>query len=307
MSIKLEDLLDAGLHYGHQKRRWNPKFRFVHEHTNNISIIDLAQTKACLEKACQFLEDTVARRKDVLFVGTKRQAQDLLREVATQINMPFCANRWLGGALTNFTTVKRSLEKYRKFLSMENDGSMNELANKEAAAIRREMSRMNRNFEGMVDLKELPGVLVVIDSHAESIAVAEARRLGIPVIALVDSNSDPSLVDYPIPGNDDAIKAIRVVMEELMSAVERGLARRTEVKAPAKDMQVIAQKAMVEQEPEVTVAAGLQEKADKDMAEKRAQIKAEREAKAAASEKEDAPAAEEKKPAAKKAAAKKDA
>lgn len=227
MNVTLKDLLDAGVHFGHQTRRYNPKSKkFVYDHRHGISIIDLEKTYERLEKACAFVEDLVAGGKSLLFVGTKRQAKDIVREAAAATNMPFAASRWLGGTLTNFATVQRSISKYKKYMQWESDGTMDKLPNKEVAAIRREMSRMNRNFEGILDMNEMPSALFIVDTKTEYIAVAEARRLGIPIVALVDTNSDPQLIDYPIPGNDDAIKSIRIILETLVDAVQAGLARR---------------------------------------------------------------------------------
>lgn len=254
MNITVKDLLDAGVHFGHQTRRWNPKSKpYVFDHRHGISIINLEKTYALLEKASAFIEDLVASGKDIMFVGTKRQAQEILREAATTCNMPFAVNRWMGGAMTNWTTSKASLDKYKRYLRMEADGELQKLPGKEQAAIRREMARMHRNFEGMLEIKGLPKALFVIDVKNETIAVAEARRLKIPVIALVDTNSDPTLVDYPIPGNDDAVKSIRLVTEVIMEAVQNGLARRSEApSAPQQGLTPIVRQEFDESEPEVT-------------------------------------------------------
>ncbi len=232
MNITLKDLLDAGVHFGHQLRRFNPKSKkFVHANLQGISVIDLEKTYARLEAASAFVEETVAAGKNILMVGTKRQARDLVKEAAISTNMPYATSRWLGGTLTNFVTVRRSIEKYKQYLQWEGDGTLEKMHNKESAAIRREMSRMNRNFEGIVDLEEMPAALFVVDTKTEEIAVAEANRLKIPVVALVDTNSDPSKVAYPIPGNDDSIKSVRMIVEVLMDAIQAGLARRTQVDA----------------------------------------------------------------------------
>ena len=232
MNITIQDLADAGVHFGHQLRRWNPKSKpYVYDHRQGVSIIDLEKTFKLLEEACSFIEETVASGKDILLVGTKRQAQELIREAGAEVNMPFCANRWMGGGLTNFSTIKRSLEKYRRYLAMETDGSLDKLHKKEASAIRREMDRMHRNFEGTLHMDKLPAALFVVDIKSEYIAVAEANRLGIPVVALVDTNSDPSLVQYPIPGNDDAVKSIRMIMGVIMDTIQNGLSRRESQKA----------------------------------------------------------------------------
>ncbi|CAI8309771.1 MAG: 30S ribosomal protein S2 [Opitutia bacterium UBA7350] len=252
-----QDLLDAGVHFGHQLRRWNPKSKpYVFDNRNGISIIDLAQTHALLEKACEFIESTIASGKEILFVGTKKQAQEIMREAASECQMPFCVNRWMGGGLTNFTTIKTSLAKYRKFLKMEQVGELEKLPGKEEAAIRRQMSRMNRNFEGILEIKELPAALFVVDTLNEEIAVAEANRLGIPVIGLVDTNSDPSVIDYPIPGNDDAVKSIRIIVEAIMEAAQSGLSQR-DTKNIQKDVTPLKREQIFEQEDvEVTLPEG---------------------------------------------------
>jgi len=227
INVTLKDLLDAGVHFGHQTKRWNPRSKpFVFDHRQGISIIDLTKTHALLEKACSFLEDKVANGGNVLLVGTKRQAQEIIREAATALNMPFCVDRWLGGTLTNYATVKRSIAKYKKYQQMETSGEMAKLPKKEESAIKREMSRMKRNFNGIADMGDLPAALFVIDVNHEEIAVAEAARCGIPCIALVDTNSDPTLVTYPIPGNDDAVKSIRVIVDCVIAAIQSGLAQR---------------------------------------------------------------------------------
>jgi small subunit ribosomal protein S2 len=234
MNITVRDLLDAGVHFGHQIRRWNPRSKpFIHDHRHGISIIDLEKTYQQLEISCQFLEELVAKGKDVLFVATKKQAKDIIREASTNVNMPFSVNRWMGGTLTNFVTIKSSLAKYHKFLAMEADGRLAKLPGKESAAIRRQMERMYRNFEGLKEVKDLPGAMFVVDIKSEAIAIAEARILGIPVVAIVDTNSDPSLVDYPIPANDDAAKSIRIIVETITEAVQNGLANR-EIKVQQK-------------------------------------------------------------------------
>lgn len=227
MNITLKDLLDAGVHFGHQVRRFNPKAkRFVYDNRHGISIIDLEKTYAQLEKAADFLRETTAAGKQVLFVGTKRQAEEIVREAAINCQMPFCANRWLGGALTNWNTVKNSIGKYKRYLEWEGDGTLAKMHKKEAAVVRREMSRMHRNFEGMLELNGPPAAMVVVDTRNETIAVAEANRLGIPVVGIVDTNADPSVIDYPVPGNDDSIKSIRLMIEVLMEAILEGVQER---------------------------------------------------------------------------------
>jgi small subunit ribosomal protein S2 len=266
MNLAPKDLLDAGVHFGHQLRRWNPKSKpYIYDNRNGISVIDLEKTHALLGKACAFAEETAAAGRSILFIGTKKQAQEIVREAATACQMPFCVNRWMGGGLTNFATIKTSLAKYRKFLKMDQEGELAKLPGKEEAAIRRQMSRMNRNFEGILEIEELPAALFVIDTKAEEIAVAEANRLGIPVIGLVDTNADPSLLDYPIPGNDDAVKSIRIIVEAVMEAIQAGLARR-EVKKVQKGATPLVREQIFEQaeDVEVTLPAGYGEEEESE-------------------------------------------
>lgn len=228
MNITIEALFEAGVHFGHQLRRWNPKSKeFIHGTYNKTSIIDLEKTYKALKESTKALESLVASGEDVLFVGTKEQAQELIREAGNALNMPFCANRWLGGTLTNFKTIKNSLKKYARFQKMDEDGILGSMHKKEASVIRREMSRMHRNFEGIQGLKTLPSAMFVVDGNHEKIAITEANRLGIPVFGLIDTNTDPSNVDYVIPGNDDAVKAIHIIIETVVEAVQRGLAQRS--------------------------------------------------------------------------------
>lgn len=227
MQVTPKDLLDAGVHFGHQTKRWNPRSKpFVFDHRQGITIIDLGKTHELLTKAYNFVEEAVANGGNVLFVGTKRQAQEIMREAATATGMPYCVDRWLGGTLTNFVTVKKSIAKYKKFQQWETNGELDKLSSKEASAIKREMVRMQRNFAGIVEMPELPSVMFVVDANHEDIAVAEAARSNIPCIGLVDTNSDPTKLSHPIPGNDDAVKSIRIIVETITAAIQSGLAQR---------------------------------------------------------------------------------
>jgi small subunit ribosomal protein S2 len=227
ISITPKDLLDAGVHFGHQTKRWNPRSKpFIFDHRQGVTIIDLAKTYENLEKACAFIENTVGNGGNILLVGTKRQAKDIVREAAAATGMPFSVDRWLGGTLTNYETVKKSIAKYKKYQAMETSGEMSKLPRKEESAIKREMSRMQRNFNGIAEMGGLPSALFIVDVGHEAIAVAEAARCGIPSIALVDTNSDPSLVTYPIPGNDDAVKSVRIIVETIVAAIQAGLSQR---------------------------------------------------------------------------------
>lgn len=258
MNITVKDLLDAGVHFGHQVRRFNPKSKkFVFANRHGISVIDLEKTYARLEAAASFIEQVVAGGKDVLLVGTKRQSKDVLKEAAVSTNMPYATSRWLGGTLTNFVTVRRSIEKYKQYMKWEGDGTLDKMHNKESSAIRREMSRMNRNFEGIVDLTEMPGALFVVDTKTEEIAVAEANRLKIPVVALVDTNSDPSKLTYPIPGNDDSLKSIRIIIEVILDAIQAGLAQRAQPETVAtRTVTPIVESPTVEDQIPVTAMRG---------------------------------------------------
>jgi small subunit ribosomal protein S2 len=227
MNVTPKDLLDAGVHLGHQTKRWNPRSKpFVFDHRQGITIIDLEKTHEALAKAYAFIEQLVAGGGDVLLVGTKRQAQELVREAAAATNMPYVTNRWMGGTLTNFETIKKSLAKFKKYQAMDTSGELNKYSSKEASAIRREMARMSRNFDGIIGLTGLPSAMFVIDTNYEEIAVAEAKRIGIPSIGLVDTNSDPTQLTYPIPGNDDAAKSVRIIVETIVEAITQGLALR---------------------------------------------------------------------------------
>ena len=263
MNVSVKDLLDAGVHFGHQVRRWNPKSKpFVYDNRHGISIINLEKTYDLLEKAAQAIEEIVASGKQVLLVGTKRQAIEPIRELAAATNMPFCVNRWMGGTLTNYETVSNSIAKYKKFLRMEEDGSLDKMHGKESAAIKRQMARMHRDFEGLLNLQGIPGALFVVDSFNEEIAVAEANRLKIPVIALVDSNSDPSVLSYPIPGNDDSTKSIRIIIDVILDAIQSGASKRVQAPTKRKDITPVAQEPDFlenEDEPEVTLPEGYDE------------------------------------------------
>lgn len=227
MNVTPKDLLDAGVHFGHQTRRWNPRSKpYVFDHRQGITIIDLGKTHELLQKAYSFLEETVASGGNVLFVGTKRQAQEIVREAAIATQQPYAVDRWLGGTLTNFATVKKSIAKFKKFQQLEASGELAKLSSKEESAIKREMVRMNKNFSGILEMNALPSAVFVVDANHEAIAVAEAKRLNIPCVGLVDTNSDPTQLAYPIPGNDDAVKSIRIIVDTVVEAIQSGLAQR---------------------------------------------------------------------------------
>ncbi len=259
MNVTPKDLLDAGVHLGHQTKRWNPRSKpYVFDHRQGITIIDLEKTHAQLEKACAFIENLVAHGDDVLLVGTKRQAQELIREAAAATGMPYVTTRWMGGTLTNFETIKKSLAKFKKYQTMDANGDLAKLPSKEESAIRREMARMTRNFDGIAGISGLPRAMFVIDVSYEEIAVREAARVGIPSIGLVDTNSDPTLLTYPIPGNDDATKSVRIIVETIVAAIQAGLAQRESRRATPAETQAAATSGEVDLD-KVAIPAGVKE------------------------------------------------
>ncbi len=259
MNVTPKDLLDAGVHLGHQTKRWNPRSKpYVFDHRQGITIIDLEKTHAALEKACAFVENLVAHGDDILLVGTKRQAQELIREAAQATGMPYVTTRWMGGTLTNFETIKKSLAKFKKYQAMDASGELAKLPSKEESAIRREMARMTRNFDGIIGLTALPRAMFVIDVGYEEIAVAEAKRVGIPSIGLVDTNSDPTQLTYPIPGNDDATKSVRIIVETIVAAITAGLGHREARRATPAEAAAAATTGEVDLD-KVAIPAGLKD------------------------------------------------
>src|SRR5213592_4035856 len=213
ISIGVKELLEAGVHFGHQTKRWNPKMKkFIFDARNGIYIIDLSKTLAQLEASCSFLLDTVGKGGRVLFVGTKKQAQQAVREAAEQCGQFFVTERWLGGTLTNLKTIKRSIGRLKQIEKMEADGSINHYVKQEQSMLRREAARLHKNLDGIRAMDNYPPAMFVVDIKREHNAVAEARRLKIPIVAIVDTNCDPDLVTYPIAGNDDAIRSVRMIL-----------------------------------------------------------------------------------------------
>ena len=220
ISIGVKELLDSGVHFGHQTKRWNPKMKpFIFDARNGIHIIDLSKTLNQLEAACGFLGSTVSKGGKVLFVGTKKQAQQAVKETAIQCGQFYVTERWLGGTLTNFSTIKRSIARLKQIEKMEADGTINHYVKQEQSMIRREAARLAKFFEGIRAMDKYPGSMLVVDIKREHNAVAEARRLKIPVVAIVDTNCDPELVDYPVAGNDDAIRSVRMILATLGQAI----------------------------------------------------------------------------------------
>ena len=227
--ISMKQLLDAGAHFGHQTRRWNPKMRrFIFTDRNGIYIIDLQQTLTYIDQAYEFVKQTVAHGGTVLFVGTKKQAQEAIAEEAAKVGMPYVNQRWLGGMLTNFQTVHQRLLRLKELEAMEQSGGFEGRTKKEILMLTREMTKLARTLGGMRDMTKVPSVVWVVDTNKEHIAVGEARKLNIPVVALLDTNCDPDVVDYPIPANDDAIRSVTVLTRVIASAVAEGLKARSQ-------------------------------------------------------------------------------
>jgi small subunit ribosomal protein S2 len=230
--IALKDLLEAGVHFGHQTKRWNPKMKqFIFGERNGIYIIDLAKTARLFRDAEQFVSNLAADGRTVLFVGTKRQAQDAIAEEAQRSGMFFVNQRWLGGLLTNFSTIQRSLARLRDLEAMETDGRYDSLSKKEISQLEKEKKKLQKNLDGIRDMTKLPDALFVVDTRKEKIAVDEARKLKIPVIGIVDTNCDPDEVDYVIPGNDDALRAIRLFASKIADAIASGRGMRESAQA----------------------------------------------------------------------------
>ena len=225
--LTMKQLLEAGVHFGHQTRRWNPKMKpYIFGARNGIYIIDLQKTVVMFKTAYDFVVDSVENGESVLFVGTKKQAHDSITEEATRCGMYYLANRWLGGTLTNFQTISKSIQRLKKLEAMKEDGSINKFPKKEILLMEKEIVKLNRNLGGIKDMGKLPGAVFVVDPKKESIAVREANKLNIPVIAIVDSNCDPDNIDYLVPGNDDAIRAIRLITSRVADACLEGIDRR---------------------------------------------------------------------------------
>ena len=225
ISIGVKELLEAGVHFGHQTKRWNPKMKqFIFDARNGIHIIDLSKTAAQLDAACTFLTQTVSKGGQVLFVGTKKQAQEAVKEAAKACGQFHVTERWLGGTLTNFNTVKRSIARMKHIEKMDSDGSINQYGKQEQSMLRREASRQFKNLDGIRSMEKYPAAMFIVDIKREHNAVAEARRLKIPLVAIVDTNCDPDLVDFPIAGNDDAIRSVRVILSTVVQIITQARA-----------------------------------------------------------------------------------
>jgi small subunit ribosomal protein S2 len=223
VSISLKELLEAGVHFGHQTKKRNPKMkRYIYNERNGIHIIDLQQTIKLFDEASRFMSNSAAQGKTILFVGTKKQAQDAIAEEAARCGMPYVNQRWLGGLLTNFVTLKKSMKKFKELEKMKVDGDFEHFSKKDASKLEKKFKKMDKLFSGIKDMENPPDALFVIDPRKEDIAVGEAKKLGVPVVAVVDTNCDPEMIDHVIPGNDDAIRAIKLFASRMSDAVLEG-------------------------------------------------------------------------------------
>ncbi|MBQ9539048.1 MAG: 30S ribosomal protein S2 [Treponema sp.] len=218
--VTMKSLLESGVHFGHQVKRWDPRMKkYIFAERNGIHIIDLQKTIAAIKDSYEEIRKVAASNKSILFVGTKKQAQQAIQKEAERCGQFYVNNRWLGGTLTNFSTIKKSLLRLKKIEKMEVDGTFDNLTKKEVAGLLKEKEKLTKNYGGIKEMKELPGAIFIIDTHKEQIAVAEARRMRIPIVAIVDTNCNPEGIDYPIPGNDDAIRAISLFTSVIANAV----------------------------------------------------------------------------------------
>jgi small subunit ribosomal protein S2 len=230
----MKNLLDSGVHFGHQTRRWNPKMkRFIFTERNGIYIIDIQQTLGYIDQAYEFVKQTVAHGGSIMFIGTKRQAQEAIAEQATRVGMPYVNQRWLGGMLTNFQTVHKRLQRMKELEDLEQTGALVSLSKKEQLVLSREKAKLERSLGGIRDMQKVPSAVWIVDTKKEHIAVGEARKLGIPVVAILDTNCDPDEVDYKIPGNDDAIRSAALLTRVIADAVADGLMARSAAQANA--------------------------------------------------------------------------
>ena len=224
--VELDALLQAGAHFGHLTRRWNPKMKpYIFMERNGIHIIDLKKTQELLETACNVVSNSIAEGKKALFVGTKQQASDVVKQEAQRCRAHYVTERWLGGMLTNFSTIRKSVKRLTNIEKMETDGTFENITKKERLFLTRERDKLQSVLSGVVEMSRLPGIVFVVDIKKEAIAVKEAKRLGIPVVAIVDTNTDPELIDYPIPANDDALKSVQLIAKAIADAVLDGTER----------------------------------------------------------------------------------
>lgn len=298
--VTVQEMLDAGLHFGHQVKRWNPKMKnFIFDKRNGIHIIDLNKSNFLLEKAAAYVEKLAETGKTALFVGTKKQAQGLITSIAEEAGVPYVSHRWMGGMLTNAGTIRQRVARLKELNALEENGTVAAMHKKEASVLRHELEKLRRNLTGIANMEKPPAVMFVIDAPRESIAVKEANKLGIPIVAMLDTNADPDLVDYPIPGNDDAIRAIELIAKRIATAYKAGHTRWEQAEAEKARKQAEEEKKLeearrkaAEEAKKARKAAAEEKKAEAEKAAKEAEIKAEA-SKEAAPEAAPAPAEEQ--------------
>ena len=263
----IKQLLEAGVHFGHQTKRWNPKMKpFIFGEKSGIYIIDLEKTQQFLNEARAFISEVSAQGKSILFVGTKKQAQEVIEEEAKRCGAFFINHRWIGGLLTNFQTIKKGIKRYKEIEQMKKDGIFNSLTKKEIASLNKERDKLIKNLSGVIEMDKLPGAIFIVDSKKEETAVLEAKRLSVPVVALIDTNCDPELIDHPIPGNDDAIRSIKLITSFIADSVIDGKKRYEEVKTAMKEMQEKEAVSAEKEETEAVIAPEIEEEVIKKLA-----------------------------------------
>ena len=251
--VAMKQLLEAGVHFGHQTKRWDPKMaEYIYQARNGIHIIDLQKTSKKIDEAYAFIKEVAEEGKDILFVGTKKQAQECVKEAALKSNMFYVDQRWLGGMLTNFKTIRKRVERLNKLEEMQEDGTFDVLPKKEVAALKNEMEKLEKNLGGIKEMTRMPGAMFVVDPKNERIAVLEAKKLNIPIVGLIDTNCNPEDVDYPIPGNDDAIRAVKLITDVMANAIIEG--RQGEMLEEEPMQEEVAENAAEEKSMEEVVA-----------------------------------------------------
>jgi small subunit ribosomal protein S2 len=269
-STLMKSLLEAGVHFGHETKRWNPKMKkYIYGEKNKVYIIDLEKTRTAIMKACEFLRKTASEGGSILFVGTKKQAQDIVKEEALRSGMYYVNQRWLGGMLTNFQTIKKSIKRLEDLERMKEDGTFAKLSKKETSQLNKEAFKLNKNLEGIRAMGKPPKAMFIIDSKKEEIAVKEAKKIGIPIVALVDTNCDPDLIDYPIPGNDDAIRSIKLVTGLIADSILNGRQEFAAGKAKEEEAEAAAAEGsdlkVIDEEVEELVEGDIKLKEDEEM------------------------------------------
>jgi len=246
--VAMKQLLEAGVHFGHQTKRWDPKMaEYIYQARNGIHIIDLQKTSKKIDEAYNFIKEVSEEGKDILFVGTKKQAQECIKEAAVKSNMFYVDQRWLGGMLTNFKTIRKRVERLNNLERMQEDGTFDVLPKKEVAALKNEMEKLEKNLGGIKEMTRLPGAMFVVDPKTERIAVLEAKKLNIPIVGLVDTNCSPEDVDFPIPGNDDAIRAVKLITDVMANAIIEGRQGEMLEEAPVMEQEVTEEVTDMEQ------------------------------------------------------------